>query len=152
MAIGVGSLLQHTSIANAGTTSYPGTLCVQREKSWNNMALVYTTAEVGTLGSTPAKVSCPVMQQGGNVAAASVSGNVWGGRTISCSIVVRDQFNESGFSSGTVVGAGAPIKYTITLPSIPNSFPGGTKDVLCTLPAGSSDYTGTISVYTVTEE
>ena len=142
------SLLLVASAANAGITTYTGSSCVQNEKTWSTTGLFFMGPEVTTItGSTT--ISCPISQQGGNVLAATVSGHNFGA-SVSCDLSVRDRFNDSGFSSASVTTSVSP-KYTLNLGAFPHFFSNGTKSVLCTLPAAFSDFTGTVSAYTISE-
>ena len=146
------SALLGASAAHAGTTSYPGSLCVQNQKTWSTTALFYMGPEVTTL-TAATTISCPISQQGGNISAAAVSGHIYGQTGVACGLYVRDKYDDSGFSSATVTGPAAITSqhYSIDLHPFPHFFADGTKSVLCTLPSASIDFNGTVATYTITE-
>lgn|SRR6185369_3887995 len=150
LCVGVAILLGAAG-ASAGVTSYPGSLCVQTWKVWNTVGLYYFGPEITTITNSTV-INCPISQQGHNITAAYVSGHIYG-QTVTCSLLVRDKFNDSGFTSSGATNIGVPApKYTLDLHPFAHFFSDGTKSVSCTLPASSVDFTGTVSSYTITED
>src|SRR5258708_884640 len=108
-AVVVCSSFLGATAASAGVTSYPASMCMQIGPETKDMLSRYGDAEITTFYSPPLTVTCPTVQQGGNVLSASVTvRKFYSTGTISCRLTVRNDSGsvsyQSALASVTAVG------------------------------------------------